>query len=337
MRGKKVAIVGGGAWGTTLAILLANKGYQVSLWVHQANLAEEIKSKRENSAYLPGSKIPESVEVSVNLGEATSEADLIILAVASQYLKAVTQDLARLPLKMGTLFLSAVKGLDEETLKRPSQIIKDSLPAEAGRFLAVVSGPNLAKEIVAGLPAATVVAAEDLKVVEAMREYLMSEKFRVYTSTDVVGVELGGALKNIIAIAAGVVEGLGLGDNAKAALIIRGLAEIVRLGKPLGADLATFSGLSGIGDLAVTCYSPLSRNHYVGLQLAKGQDLKTILASMTAVAEGINTCRAAKKLAAAQKVEMPITEQVYDVLFEGKKPHLAVSELMLRSPKHEIW
>jgi glycerol-3-phosphate dehydrogenase (NAD(P)+) len=201
----------------------------------------------------------------------------------------------------------------------------------------VASGPNLAREIAAGLPSATVLASEDIGIAEEIRSYLMSDKFRVYTNTDVIGVELGGALKNIIAIAAGILEGLEMGDNAKAALLVRGMAEISRLGKKLGARPETFAGLSGMGDLATTCYSNLSRNHRVGIELAKGETLEAVLKKMTSIAEGINTTKAARTLAAKEDIEMPITDQVYEVLFEGKSPKKAIQELMLREPKYEIY
>jgi glycerol-3-phosphate dehydrogenase (NAD(P)+) len=334
---KKVSVIGSGAWGTTLAIMLTKKGFQVGLWVHSEKLAEKIRLKRENVYYLPGHKIPSEVKICSALDEAVTESDLVILAVASQFLKITTKELVKTSLKPKTLILSAVKGLDCETLLRPSEVIRLILPEKHRGLFGVVSGPNLAREIAAGLPSATVLASEDIGIAEEIRSYLMSDKFRVYTNTDVIGVELGGALKNIIAIAAGILEGLEMGDNAKAALLVRGMAEISRLGKKLGARPETFAGLSGMGDLATTCYSNLSRNHRVGIELAKGETLEAVLKKMTSIAEGINTTKAARTLAAKEDIEMPITDQVYEVLFEGKSPKKAIQELMLREPKYEIY
>jgi glycerol-3-phosphate dehydrogenase (NAD(P)+) len=332
---KKVSVVGAGAWGTTLAGMMADKGFQTVLWVHDDQLAREIRTKKENQIYLPGYKIPSGLKVTADLIEAVAEADLIILAVASQFLKTTIRDLGRISLGSRVFFLSAIKGLDHDTFFRPSQIIRNFLPEKYRGLVGVLSGPNLAREISAGLPAAAVVAAESLDVAEEIRSYLMSEKFRVYTNTDMIGVELGGALKNVIAIAAGILEGLKLGDNSKAALLVRGIMEIARLGKKLGARAETFSGLSGIGDMATTCYSSLSRNHQVGLELAKGKTLEAILKKMKAVAEGVNTAKAARMLAEKNEVEMPITEQVYLTLFEGKSPQKAIIDLMVREPKYE--
>ncbi len=234
-----------------------------------------------------------------------------------------------------TLVLSAVKGLERDTGKRMSEVVREELPG-LRRPLCVLSGPNLSREIAQGLPAATIVASEDLAVAETLREALMSPLFRVYTNEDVAGVELAGALKNIIAIGAGMCDGLGYGDNAKAGFITRGLAEIARLGVAAGAQPLTFLGLAGVGDLMATCYSPLSRNHRVGIELAKGRTLDDVLSSLGQVAEGVTTTVAARELARRYGVEMPITEMTYKVLFEGLDPRRAVAELMLRAPRHEL-
>jgi len=325
-----IAIIGAGAWGTTLSILLAEKGLNVKLWVFEKELCKEINEMRENKWFLPGFPVPPNIEITCNDKEAAASSSLVF-ASPSVHLRSIAKRFSNL-INKDALIISATKGLEEENLKRMSEVLKEEIKS---KDICVLSGPNLSREIAKGLPAASVVASEDKKIAETAQKLLMMERFRIYTNTDVIGVELGGTLKNIIALAAGIADGLGLGDNAKAGLMVRGLAEIKRLGVSLGAKAETFSGLSGIGDLVTTCSSKLSRNHQVGERLAKGEKLKSILEDMKSTAEGVPTARAAQKLAKKCNVEMPITDEVCSVL-EGKDPYKAISDLMMRSPKGEV-
>ena len=330
----KAAVVGSTSWGTVLAVLLARSGRSVGLCAHDARDASMLRRDGENARLQPGLRFPSNVEVTDEISEALAGAGLLVIAVPSatlrENLRAVRPHLDR-----GTQVLSAVKGLEAETGKRMSQVIGEELP-ELERPLCVLSGPNLSREIARGLPAATIVACADLSTAQRVADLLMGPLFRVYTNEDVAGVELAGALKNIIAIGAGMGDGFGYGDNAKAAFLTRGLAEIARLGIAAGAQPLTFSGLAGVGDLMATCYSPLSRNHAVGVELARGRRLDDVLQSLGQVAEGVTTTIAARELARRLSVEMPITEKMHQVLFEGLDPHRAVAELMVREPKHEL-
>jgi len=326
----KVAVLGAGAWGTTLSILLAENKHEVTLWSYESEIVPQMREFRENKKYLSGFQLLPVIYITDKLEEALKNAELVIFAIPAQFLRDVAHKSVPC-INPQALILSASKGIEESSLKRPTEILKEYLKND----IAALSGPNLAKEIARGLIAATVVASSNEKNNQVIQKILSSERFRVYTNTDVIGVELGGSLKNIIAIAAGVADGFGLGDNAKAALLIRGLAEISRLGVSLGAQPQTFMGLSGMGDLITTCQSKLSRNHQVGFALAKGQKLSEILSAMQDVAEGVPTCQAAFKLAKQQKVEMPITGEVYQVLFEGKDPYRALVSLMSRTPTSE--
>lgn len=333
-KAKSIAIIGAGAWGTTLAILLSENGHEVKLWVLEEDLCSEMKEMRENKRYLPGFPIPSNIDLTSNLAETLPSAKLIIFAVPSKHLREIAKNSSAF-ISEDNIVLSVTKGLEENTHKRMSEVLIEEIKSLDPENLAVLSGPNLSKEIAKGFPAASVVGSKSLKTAKKIQGFLMMERFRVYTNTDVIGVELGGALKNIIAIAAGAVDGLGLGDNAKAGLMVRGIAEIMRLGTAMGAKTSTFSGLSGIGDLITTCASNLSRNHYVGEEIAKGRKLKEILEGMEAIAEGVTTTKAAHALAKKHKLEMPITDQVYQVLFEGKDPYKAIEDLMIRTPKEE--
>jgi glycerol-3-phosphate dehydrogenase (NAD(P)+) len=324
----KVTVVGAGGWGTTLAILLAENQHSVILWSYEKDVALHMVEFRENNKYLPGFQLSPEIEPTEHLTAAQLNSDLIILAIPTQFIRPTLKGI-KLPEK--ALVLSASKGIEEHTLKRPSEVIAEFHKGA----IAALSGPNLAKEIAKGLPAASVAASRDQASAAAIQDILNSEKFRIYTNTDIIGVELGGGLKNIIAIAAGAVDGFGLGDNAKSSLLVRGLTEMTRLGISLGAKEKTFSGLSGMGDLITTCGSPLSRNHRVGYELAKGKKIKEILAGMAEVAEGVPTAMAAVELAKKQKVEMPITQEVYEVLFKGKDPYQTMASLMRRSPTSE--
>ena len=331
----RVTVVGTGSWGTTLAIILARHGLEVTLWARTEEEARELDARRANEVFLPGVQFPGSLIVSHSLPVALEACDLLLLVVPAQRMR---ENVLRVRehLREGTIVVSAAKGLEIETTLRMTQVLEEELPPRFYSHLAVLSGPNLAGEIIAGLPATTVVASENDEAGRFVQHLIMTPQFRVYTHNDVVGVELAGALKNIIALGAGVSDGLGYGDNAKAAFMTRGLAEIARLGVAAGANLLTFAGLAGIGDLVATCASPHSRNHYVGEQLAQGRSLSEIQTSMRMVAEGVPTTIAALQLARRYTVEMPIAEQMYQVLFEGKDPRRAVIDLMTRNAKGEL-
>ncbi len=332
-----VAIIGNTTWGTTLGILLARKGTGVKLWTRTPEEAQELNRARQNRASLPGVPFPARLQATGSMEEAVAGAALVILAVPAQTMRGNMRLVAG-HLGEGSLVLSAAKGLEADTGKRMSQVIAEEAgPGLDSRFC-VLSGPNLAKEIIRRLPAATVVAAQDEAVAQRVKKLLTTPSFCVYTNTDVVGVELGGALKNIVALGAGIADGLGYGDNAKAALMTRGLDEITSLGVAMGAKPHTFSGLAGWGDLIVTCASALSRNHYVGMELAGGRPLAEITDTMREVAEGVATTRAARDVARRLGVEMPIAELIYQVLFEGLDPRRAAADLMgLRGGRELPW
>lgn len=327
---KKISVIGAGAWGTTLALLLAEKGHAVCLWAYEKELINEMLKQRENRAFLPGFPLPENITISGNLEEAAG-ADLLFFAVPTQFLRTVLKS-CKVKIKKDAIAISASKGIELKSLKLTTDILKEELSA---RNLAVLSGPNLSHEIATGLPAASVIASDNLEIARLVQEEMTLERFRVYINSDMLGVQLGGALKNVVAIAAGVAEGLELGHNALAGLIIRGIAEISRLGLAMGAQPKTFNGLSGMGDLIVTCTSKLSRNHCVGEQLASGKKLDQILAEMKEVAEGVPTTRAALELADKFKVSMPLAHEVYAALYEGKNPYQAITDLMNRTPTSE--
>jgi glycerol-3-phosphate dehydrogenase (NAD(P)+) len=331
---KKAAVVGSTSWGTVLAVLLARNGLDVRLCAYDEADAAALGRDGENARLQPGLRFPPALSVTHESGVALRDADLLVVAVPSSTLRENLRAL-RPHVDPDVLALSAVKGLERDTGKRMSEVFQEELPGLA-RPLCVLSGPNLSREIAGGLPAATIIASRNLAIAEEVRDVLMGPFFRVYTNEDVAGVELAGALKNIVAIGAGMCDGFGYGDNAKAGFITRGLAEIARLGVAAGAQPLTFLGLAGVGDLMATCYSPLSRNHRVGIELAKGKALNDVLSSLGQVAEGVTTTVAARNLAGRYGVEMPITEKTYQVLFEGLDPRRAVAELMLRSPKHEL-
>lgn len=330
-KGAKVAVIGDGGWGTTLAILLHNKGYKVCLWGPFPDYLELLDDKRENPKFLPGVNIPKGISFFADIRLAVQKASLIVLAVPSHFLRGVLagikgEDLSR------SIILSAAKGIENETLMRMSEVIEDVL----GRSnIAVLSGPTISYEVARGIPTTCVVSSNDLKLADEMQNVFRGERFRVYTSTDVVGVELGGALKNVIAIACGISDGLRFGANTKAAILTRGLVEISRLGQAQGASPQTFAGLSGLGDLVTTCISTHGRNRWVGEQIGKGKKLKEILDKMEMVAEGVRTTKSAFMLAEKYSVEMPITAQIYTVLYQQKDPKVAVNELMSRQKKAE--
>ena len=329
-----ISVIGAGSWGTALSLILANAGWGVKLWARRGEIADAIQRERRNPQYLSGVLLPAGVEATADLRRAVAGARLVLLAVPSDGLREVCKQLSDC-LQDGQGIISAAKGLEHETGRRLSKVIEESLGPRRGE-IAVLSGPNLAVEVAAGIASATVVACGDAVFAAEAQAALSTPRFRVYTNPDVLGVELGGALKNIIAIAAGVSDGLSFGDNTKAALLTRGLTEITRLGVALGAKAETFRGLSGMGDLVATCASRKSRNYLVGSELAKGRRLDDVLAGMRQVAEGVATARAAQRLAARAGVEMPIAAAVYAVLFEGAAPADAVRSLMTRAWRDEL-
>jgi glycerol-3-phosphate dehydrogenase (NAD(P)+) len=327
----RVCVVGSGNWGTTLAYLQASAGRDVVLCTRDERRAHHIREAHENVDSLPGVKLPDSLEVAAGYASAAA-AEIVVLAVPSDHVRETCAAL-RAYIDDASAMVSATKGLEVGTGLRVSEVVASELPA-LERF-SVLSGPNLAREIARDLPAAAVLASVDRSVASTCAARLGTLLFRLYTSEDVIGVELGGSLKNVIALAAGICDGLEMGTNGKAAVITRGMAEITRLGVACGADALTFSGLSGFGDLFATCVSPLSRNHFVGEQLGQGRKLADILGGMTMVAEGVHTTRAARTLADRHDVEMPITDQVYAVLFEGKDPRAAMLDLLSRLARDE--
>ena len=330
---RRIAVLGAGSWGTALSLLLARKGCDICLWVWDPDQAKALRQSRVNP-FLPGFQIPEDICITTSIPEAVQRAEALLLVTPSNGVPDVAEQLeACLP--PGIPIISGTKGLNSETGLTVSQILGFALPG--ANTIAVLSGPNLAVELAKGIPTATVIACSDDALAREAQSLFVCPSLRVYTNRDVIGVELAGALKNVIAIAAGVCDGLGYGDNTKAALLTRGLAEITRLGVRIGAQQATFVGLAGVGDLMATCASPLSRNRRVGLGLAKGGRLDDIMREIGQVAEGVPTTRAAYNLAREHETPMPITEQVYRVLFEGKPPQAAVADLMAREPKEEVW
>lgn len=330
---RRLAIVGAGAWGTTLAALAARAGSSVTLLVRDSEMAKSFSQRRGQVRNHRSTTLPASIRVTNSPRDALTSSEVIVFAVPIQALRGAVS--AAADLLPGKTLINAGKGLEVSTLLRPTQVIADVLGGEGVASLCALSGPNLAVEINAGLPATTVVASSDPGAAELARGALMSPQFRIYTSGDVVGVEMGGALKNVIAIGAGIGDGLGAGDNAKAAFLTRGIAEIARLGIACGAEPLTFAGLSGIGDLIATCASPLSRNNRVGRELAQGKRLDEILARMGEVAEGVPTTKAARALGVRMSVDMPITAQMHEVLFAGKAPLEAIRDLMAREPTQE--
>lgn len=328
-----VTVVGTGSWGTMLAVMLTRKGLAVTLWARTEGEAEELRLRRENRRFLPGVILPPELKITASLAEAVEPCHLLFMVVPAQSMRKNIR-LVRPYLGPGTVIVSAAKGLEIETALRMSQLLEEELGS--GFPFCALSGPNLVREIAAGLPASSVVASPDIEVAAWVQRTIMGSRFRVYAHDDLIGVELGGALKNIIAIGAGAADEFGYGDNAKAAFMTRGLAEIARLGVAAGANPLTFAGLAGVGDLICTCSSRHSRNHYVGEELAKGRSLEDIEASMIMVAEGIYTTKAARKLAQKYGVEMPIIEEICQVLFKGKDPRQAVREFFGRAPKREL-
>jgi glycerol-3-phosphate dehydrogenase (NAD(P)+) len=327
-----ISVIGAGSWGTALSILLAEKDYDVSLWVHEEELAKEMERDRVNRFYLPDATLPDNIKITHQLQRALFRSRYVICVVPTQFVRSVFKEAVEY-LEKGAVIVSASKGMEQGTLLTVSSILKQLTHHET----AVISGPSFAREVIKKLPTAVTLAVKERATGLLLQEIFNTDYFRVYTHQDVLGVELGGALKNVIAIASGISDGLGLGLNARATLITRGLAEITRLGVKMGADAKTFAGLSGMGDLVLTCTGNLSRNYTVGYKLGQGMKLKDILSEMRAVAEGVATSVSACELAVKYDVEMPIVEQVCLMLHKDKPPLVAVRELMTRPLKEEFY
>ena len=333
----KVSVLGAGSGGIALALVLEHNGHDVTLWEFRPDAAEQLQKTRDAKEFLPGIKIPSTIQVENDLEQAVADKELLVCAVPSHVVRHVAAQINEVKCDVPPVVINVAKGIENESLLRMSQVLDqvvDWLPAEN---IITLSGPSHAEEVSRKIPTAIVAAGSDRKNAELVQTIFMNRYFRVYTNPDIIGVELGGALKNIIALAAGICDGAGFGDNTKAALQPRGLVEIVRLGTAMGADAITFAGLSGMGDLIVTCMSKHSRNRYVGEQIGRGRSLDDILKEMVMVAEGVKTTRSAYELSKKYNIEMPITEQVYQVLFENKSTQDALNELMLRDAKEEKW
>jgi glycerol-3-phosphate dehydrogenase (NAD(P)+) len=331
----QIAVLGAGSWGTTLAILLSENGHTVTLWSYLEKDALLIRDTRENPAFLPGVLIPGAVHVTSDVLEAAEGAEMIVAAVPSQHLRSVMAHLRSVPLR-DVMVVNVAKGIENGTLMTMSEMLHDTLPELDPQRVSTLSGPSHAEEVSRRIPTAVVAASVNRETAKLVQSVFMLPYLRVYVSTDLRGVELGGALKNVIAIAAGIIDGANLGDNTKAAVMTRGIAEIARIGVALGARPETFTGLSGIGDLMVTCMSRHSRNRYIGVEIGKGRKLKEILSGMVMIAEGVDTTQSAFDLGRKVGVEVPIIEQVHRILFEDKDPLQACKDLMTRDPKGEI-
>jgi glycerol-3-phosphate dehydrogenase (NAD(P)+) len=329
---KKVAIVGAGSMGTAMSILLSKNGNSVKLWSPIMDEISMLEANREHVTRLPGVKIPENVVFTTDIELAVKDCEVVVLAVPSQTTRQNCKTISNI-ISKNTIVVTCSKGIEDVSCKLLSEIMKEELPQNN---VAVLSGPSHAEEIARDIPTTVVAAAENIKVAEFLQDLFMTPNFRVYTNTDVVGVELGGALKNIIALCAGISDGLGYGDNTKAALMTRGIAEISRLGVVMGGNTDTFSGLTGVGDLIVTCTSMHSRNRRAGILIGQGESVEQALKEVNMVVEGVATTKPAYELAKKHGVSMPITQEAYSILFEGKNPRLAVIDLMTRDKKNEM-
>lgn len=331
---EKIAVLGAGSWGTTLAQVLSDRGSDVTLWAREEEVRESIEKRRVNETFLPGIVLSGKITPVASVGDAVDGARLVVSVIPSHGVRGVFAEAGPF-IGKEAIIVSATKGIEEGSMLTPSGILSEALGGRGHGAIAVLSGPSFANEVSRRLPAAVCVASSSVEAAKEVQKAFSTNYFRVYTNSDVIGVELGGALKNVIAIAAGISDGLELGHNARAALITRGLAEMGRLGASLGASQATFAGLSGLGDLVLTCTGPLSRNYTVGVSVGRGASIGEVTGSMKMVAEGVKTCRGAKALAARQGVEMPITEAVFSVLYEGTSPREAVMGLMARELRDE--
>lgn len=327
-----ISIIGAGSWGTAIAILLANKGYYTRLWVRDEQVLETIRNKRENTDYLPGIALPYNISASNDLEDCCTNSEIVVLATPSHAVRNIAGRMKPY-MKKDQIIVNLAKGIENETLLRMSQVISEFMPDNE---IAVVSGPSHAEEVAAGIPTAVVASSSKRVVAEYIQDVFMTPRFRVYTNPDIVGVELGGALKNIIALGAGIIDGLGLGDNTKAAVMTRGIVEMGRLGESLGARVNTFAGLSGIGDLIVTCTSMHSRNRRAGIAIGQGKTLEEVVGSTRMVVEGIKTTRSAYHLAQRQGIEMPITQEIYNLLYNQADIKDSVMNLTMRSKTHEM-
>ena len=330
-----ISVLGAGSWGITLARLLANKGESVTLWEFDKVTAENLLATREHLRFLPGIKIPESVLITNDFAESVQNATAVLLAIPSHIIRSVCQQLVPY-ISDQMVIINCAKGLETETQLRLSEVIAQVIPKTYHSQITVLSGPSHAEEVSRDIPTTVVISGFDLGTMQSVQALMFTPRFRVYTNPDLIGVEFGGALKNIIAIGAGISDGLGFGDNTKAALITRGLAEITRLGTKLGANPSTFSGLTGLGDLVVTCTSRHSRNRAFGEKIAKNESVQQALDEIGMVVEGVKTTLAAYELAQQLKIEIPITDQIYQVIYQNKTPIQAVSDLMMRDAKPEM-
>jgi glycerol-3-phosphate dehydrogenase (NAD(P)+) len=331
----KIGVVGAGSWGTALADLIANKGFGVQLWAYEPEVIEQIKNDRENQYFLPGFKLSNNITASNDLHSVVAEKDLVLIVVPSHVMRDTTREMTG-HISLETIVVSASKGIENKTHLTMSGVIKENLTELPDQQLAVISGPSFAKEVVQQLPTVVTVASEDPATAGLVQHIFATPYFRVYSADDMLGVELGGSIKNVIAIAAGVVDGLGLGLNTRAALITRGMTEIRRLGVKLGANPRTFTGLAGFGDLVLTCTGALSRNHAVGQKIGEGKKLREILAEMRMVAEGVKTAKSVYNLSRKVGVDMPISQEMYRILYEDLSPEEAVYRLMTRDLKKEL-
>lgn len=333
---RDIAVLGAGSWGTALAISLAGNGHRVALWARRPEAAAYMRAERHNRSYLPGAEIPPSVEITSDMEEAVRGRGFWVFAIPSQAVRGAAQQVAHLASE-DLIVVSVAKGIENGTLQTTTQVLHEVLAGVPKAHIGVLYGPSHAEEVAEGYPTTVVAAAYASDTAHAIQEAFMTSRLRVYRNEDVIGVEIAGSVKNVMAIGAGMSDGLGYGDNAKAAIVTRGLAEMKRLGLAMGAESATFAGLAGIGDLVVTCWSRHSRNRRLGEQVGRGLSLAEAQAGMTMVAEGVATTASVYQLARKYHIEMPITEAVHAILFEGKRPQLAVDELMSRSAKREDW
>jgi len=331
---RQIAVIGAGSWGTTLANLLAAKGNAVTLWCYEEELAARMQRTRENDLYLPGFQLDKGLEITAEMENAVAGRQVLLFVSPSQVTRQVVQQ--ALPfIDSAALFVSAAKGIENDSLMLLSEVFAELLPEQQLARVGYLSGPSFAREVSQKMPTAVVAAARQQEVAEQIQQIFSTDQFRVYRHNDIIGVELGGALKNVIALAAGVADGFGFGYNTRAALITRGLAEMTRLGLKLGGAAETFAGLAGMGDLVLTCTGDLSRNRSVGIELGKGRRLKEVLAGMQMIAEGVKTTLSAYQLAQKNQVEVPIIEQMYQILYQDKEPRAAVTDLMQRGLKAE--
>lgn len=330
-----LGVIGGGSWGTTLANLLASKGYKTTLWVYEEALCHEINKSHENSTYLSGFTLSENLCATNDIKDAIDGKALVLWVTPSHVTRRVLID-AKPCISPDAIMVSATKGIEVDTLKTNSEVIEELLPTEISEKVVYLSGPSFAREVAAKQPTAVTVASKHAASASKVQEIFSTPYFRAYTSKDMIGLEIGGSIKNVIALGAGISDGLGFGCNARAALITRGLAEMTRLGVAMGADALTFSGLSGLGDLVLTCTGDLSRNRSVGLRLGKGEKIEDILSEMKMIAEGVKTTKAAYQLSKKLGVEMPIVENIYAILYENMPARKAVTTLMTRELKEEI-